>query len=62
MQEGVQSDVLVSMEEVRQVGIFSCIDHAGGSPVGRAGVNGGSPARWHCQLYSLCRMESCQIS
>jgi hypothetical protein len=47
MHEGVQSDVLVSMEEVRQVGTYSCIDHhVEGSPVGRAGVNEGSPARW----------------
>jgi hypothetical protein len=47
MQEGVQSDMLVSMEGVRPDGTDSYIDHAGGSPVGRAVINGGSPARWH---------------
>jgi hypothetical protein len=34
--------VLVLMEGVRPDGTVSCIDHVGGSPVGRAGVNGGS--------------------
>jgi hypothetical protein len=43
MQEGVQSDVLLSMEGVRQMALTA--DHAGGSPFGRAGVNGGSPAK-----------------
>jgi hypothetical protein len=46
MHEGVQSFVLLSMERVQPDGTDSCIDHAGGSSVGRAGVNG--PAR---QLY-----------
>jgi hypothetical protein len=44
IQEGVQSDVLVSMEGVRPNCSDSCIDHVGGSPVGQAGVNEGSPA------------------
>jgi hypothetical protein len=33
MQEGVQSDVPVSMEGVRPDGTDCCIAHAGGSPV-----------------------------
>jgi hypothetical protein len=51
MREGVQLDVLLSMEGVRPDGTDRGIDHAGGSPVGRAVINGGSPARWHRQLY-----------